>query len=321
MIENKNLIEQIVANINRVIVGKKSVIELLAIALACDGHVLIEDVPGTGKTTLALALSKTINGSMQRVSCTPDVLPSDITGFTMYNSKNNEFEYRQGAIMANVFLADEINRTPPKTQSGLLEAMEEGKVTVDGVSYPLPKPFMVMATQNPIEYLGTYPLPEAQMDRFFMKISLGYPTEDEELEIMNRFSKSSPLESLNPIVTLEDIMNLQKDILDVRISVSVSRYIAEIAKESRNDKNVALGISPRGSLYLVKAAKAWAYYQGRDYVIPDDVKYMLLPVCAHRITPRAEAKYENLTSIDLLLDILKRAIVPKGEFDRDMAVI
>lgn len=317
---DSNLMREIVDNIEKVIVGKKETCELLTISLICEGHVLIEDVPGTGKTTLALALSKTIGGSMQRISCTPDVLPSDITGFSMYNPKNSEFEYHEGAIMANIFLADEINRTPPKTQSGLLEAMEESRVTVDGKTYELPKPFMVMATQNPIEYLGTYPLPEAQLDRFLMKISLGYPTEAEELMILTRFGKVSPLDSLEAVASLEDIRKLQKEILDVRVSDSVSKYVAEIVKLSRNDKNVALGISPRGTLNLVKAAKAYAYFKGRDFVIPDDIKYMLMPVCAHRITPRAEAKYENLSHEDILYGVLKKATVPSGNFEIEAGV-
>lgn len=314
MNQKTNTILKIIENLEKIIVGKKETVELLCIALACDGHVLIEDVPGTGKTTLALALAKTIGGTLKRISCTPDIMPSDITGFSMYNPKTNEFEYREGSVVCNVFLADEINRTPPKTQSGLLEAMEEKQVTVDGIKYKLPSPFMVIATQNPIEYLGTYPLPEAQLDRFLLKIALGYPTEQEELKILERFSNSSPLESLETVVSLEDIRVLQKAILEVKIHPFVAEYIVRIAKESRKENQIALGISPRGSLAIARVAKAWAYYMGRDYVTPDDVKKILIPVCSHRITPRAEAKYENISTADILNSMLKKISVPGGDF-------
>jgi MoxR-like ATPase len=305
-----SVIGKIVENIEKVIVGKRETIELLSLSLMCEGHVLIEDVPGTGKTTLALALSKTIGGSLKRISCTPDIMPSDITGFSIFNPKLNEFEYREGAIMANVFLADEINRTPPKTQSGLLEAMEEKQVTVDGHIYPLPKPFIVIATQNPIEHLGTYPLPEAQLDRFLMKLSLGYPNETQELEILNTYGEKNPLLTLGSVTSLDEIIQVQEAILRVRVNEAVSKYIVNIVKESRVNKHVALGISPRGTLAIAKAAKAWAYYKGRDFVTPDDVKKVLVPVCGHRITPRAESKYENVTIDDILYDILRKVIVP-----------
>jgi MoxR-like ATPase len=212
--------------------------------------------------------------------------------------------------MANVFLADEINRTPPKTQSGLLEAMEEKQVTVDGHIYPLPKPFIVIATQNPIEHLGTYPLPEAQLDRFLMKLSLGYPNETQELEILNTYGEKNPLLTLGSVTSLDEIIQVQEAILRVRVNEAVSKYIVNIVKESRVNKHVALGISPRGTLAIAKAAKAWAYYKGRDFVTPDDVKKVLVPVCGHRITPRAESKYENVTIDDILYDILRKVIVP-----------
>lgn len=314
MNQQQNTIQKIIENVEKVIVGKKETVELLCIALACEGHVLIEDVPGTGKTTLALALSRTIGGTLKRISCTPDIMPSDITGFSMYNPKTNEFEYREGTIITNVFLADEINRTPPKTQSGLLEAMEEKQVTVDGTKYALPSPFMVIATQNPIEYLGTYPLPEAQLDRFLLKISLGYPNEEEELKILDRFSSNSPLETLEATVTLEAVRMLQKEILKVKINPLVAEYIVHIAKASRKENQIALGISPRGTLAIAKAAKAWAYYNNRSFVTPDDVKKMLIPVCTHRITPRAEAKYENISTDDILKDMLRKVAVPGGDF-------
>lgn len=314
MNQQTNIVKKMIENVEKIIVGKKETVELLCIALACEGHVLIEDVPGTGKTTLALALSKTIGGTLKRISCTPDIMPSDITGFSMYNPKTNEFEYREGSIICNVFLADEINRTPPKTQSGLLEAMEERQVTVDGIKYVLPSPFMVIATQNPIEYLGTYPLPEAQLDRFLVKIALGYPTEQEEIKILERFSSSSPLETLKTAVTLEEVKMLQKSILEVKIHPLVAEYIVQIAKASRKENQIALGISPRGTLALARVSKAWAYYQGRDYVTPDDVKKILIPVCSHRVTPRAEAKYENISIEDILNNMLKKVNVPGGDF-------
>jgi MoxR-like ATPase len=311
MEKKNNVIERMVSNIEKVIVGKRDTIELLCLALLCDGHVLIEDVPGTGKTTLALALSKTIGGEFKRISCTPDVMPSDITGFSMFNPKTNEFEYREGAIMANIFLADEINRTPPKTQSGLLEAMEEKKVTVDGKLYPLPKPFMVIATQNPIEHLGTYPLPEAQLDRFIMKISLGYPSEEEELGILSIYGQKTPLEHLEAVVTLDEILEVQEEILQVKINEKVSQYIIKIAQESRKSNQIQLGISPRGTLAIARAARAWAYYQNRDFVTPDDIKKVLMPIVGHRIIPRAEAKYENISLEDILTELLKRVTVPE----------
>lgn len=314
MNQQTNTIQKMIENVEKIIVGKKETVELLCIALACEGHVLIEDVPGTGKTTLALALSKTMGGTLKRISCTPDIMPSDITGFSMYNPKTSEFEYREGSIICNLFLADEINRTPPKTQSGLLEAMEEKQVTVDGIKYILPSPFMVIATQNPIEYLGTYPLPEAQLDRFLLKIALGYPNEEEELKILDRFSSSSPLETLETVVSLEDVKALQKAILEVKIHPLVAEYIVKIAKTSRKENQIALGISPRGTLAIAKVAKAWAFYNGRDYVTPDDVKKILVPVCSHRITPRAEAKYENITTEDILVSMLKKVAIPGGDF-------
>jgi len=291
-------------NIEHVMVGKRDVIELLVLALACDGHVLIEDVPGTGKTTLAIALSKTIAGTHNRLSCTPDVKPTDITGFTMYNPKEQVFEFKPGVVMSNIFLADEINRTPPKTQAGLLEAMEERKVTVDGQVHILPDPFLVIATQNPVEYHGTYPLPEAQLDRFLIKMSIGYPSAEDEVDIIDRFSKDNPLNTLSAVTDLKTIKGLQNDILGVTINWRIKDYIVSLISSTRNHKDISLGLSPRATLYLSRMAKAWAYYEGRDYVVPDDVKKVFLHVCAHRITLKAEAKYDKLTPNAVLKDIL-----------------
>lgn len=307
-------LESLVANIEKVMVGKKDAVELITLTLLCDGHVLIEDVPGTGKTTLAIALAKSIGGDFNRVSCTPDVMPSDITGFSMFNPKNQSFEYHEGSVVTNVFLADEINRTPPKTQSGLLEAMEERRVTIDGDHHELPHPFMVIATQNPIEYLGTYPLPEAQLDRFMVKMKIGYPSVEEEVDIMNRFKHDNPLDTLESVVTLEDINGIQAEILDVKICEKVSKYIVELIDGSRRSMDTLLGVSPRGTLFLSKMAKGWAYYQGRNYVIPDDVKKVFYSVCSHRIVPRPEAKYDNKTNEDILRDVMKKVTVPVGDF-------
>lgn len=307
-------IKRLMDNMGKVIVGKDDVIELITLAFMCNGHVLIEDVPGTGKTTLALALAKSIGGQFNRISCTPDVMPSDITGFTMYNPKHERFEYHEGTIMANIFLADEINRTPPKTQSGLLEAMEEHHVTVDGKHYDLPDPFMVIATQNPVEYLGTYPLPEAQMDRFIIKMHIGYPDFEEELLIMERFKDDHPLKDLQPVISLDEVHEIQQAILSVTMDPSIQRYILSLVRETRESKQTLLGVSPRGSLFLSRMAKAKAYFSGRDYVIPDDVKNLFVPVCAHRMMIKPEMKYENQSSEDILEQILKKVDVPAGEF-------
>lgn len=305
VVESNIVLKRMIENIERVMVGKRSPIELMCIAIICDGHVLIEDVPGTGKTTLALALSKTIGGTLSRISCTPDVMPSDITGFSMFNPKTQAFEYKKGAIMANVFLADEINRTPPKTQSGLLEAMEEKAVTVDGVKHHLPDTFLVIATQNPIEYLGTYPLPEAQLDRFLLKVEIGYPSFEEEKKIIERFNKENPLDHLNPVTTLEELEVLKKAVQDVHISDDVMNYIVDLVRETRKHNDIILGLSPRATLWMARVAKAWAFYTGRHYVTPDDVKRVFIPVCAHRVVPKTEAKYENVTSEDILTKILE----------------
>ncbi len=307
--KNNDILQRMIENIEKVMVGRREPIELMCMALVCDGHVLIEDVPGTGKTTLALALSKTMGGTLKRISCTPDVMPSDITGFTMYNPKNQDFEYKEGAIMTNVFLADEINRTPPKTQSGLLEAMEEKHVTVDGKKYKLPEPFLVIATQNPVEYLGTYPLPEAQLDRFLVKVDIGYPSVEEEKKIIERFGAENPLDTLSAVTTLEEIEQVKKDVASVHVSEEVMNYIVDLVTKTRNHHNILLGLSPRATLWLSKVGKGWAYYQGRNYVTPDDIKKVFLSVCSHRVTPKTEAKYEDLSNEAILQEILDKTSV------------
>ncbi len=309
------VMRNLVNNIEKAIVGKRQMIERLVVALSCDSHVLIEDVPGVGKTTLVSALAKSIDGKFSRIQFTPDVMPSDITGFSMYNPKTNAFEYRSGAVMTHFLLADEINRTPPKTQSSLLEAMEEKSVSIDGHTYELPKPFMVMATQNPIEYLGTYPLPEAQIDRFIMKLSIGYPPFKDEINILRLYEQVKPIERLESVASCEDIIRLQQKVREVYIHDTILHYIVTLVSKTRNCDAFLLGASPRGSLYLSQAAKAWALYSGRTYVIPDDVKYVYLPVMAHRVLLRNEAKFEKITIEDVLNQSLEEVGIPTGDFN------
>jgi len=310
MRDSVRILKNIISNVENVIVGKRNAVELASIALICGGHVLIEDVPGVGKTSLVSALAKSINASFRRIQFTPDILPSDITGFSVYNQKTGDFEYRPGAVMSQIILADEINRTSPKTQASLLEVMEEYQVTVDGVTYKVPKPFMVLATQNPVEYLGTYPLPEAQIDRFFMKISIGYPTVNEESYILSRFQFSNPLEKLMPVAESSDIISLQEEVRNIHVDKSLSNYIAEIVSQTRHHPDVTLGSSPRGSLALFRASQAWAFYNGRDYVIPDDVKKMVIPVLSHRIMLKQEAKLKKIDPVEILNLIVSRINVP-----------
>lgn len=310
MNESVRILKNIINNVENVIVGKRYAVELAVISLICNGHVLIEDVPGVGKTSLVSAIAKSINASFRRIQFTPDVLPSDITGFSIYNQKICEFEYRPGAIMSQIILADEINRTSPKTQASLLEVMEEYQVTVDGITYKVPKPFMVLATQNPVEYLGTYPLPEAQIDRFFMKISIGYPTNVEESYILSKFQFSNPLEKLLPVAESNDIAALQEEVKNVHMDGSLSNYIVDIVSQTRKHPDVTLGSSPRGSLSLFRASQAWAFYNERDYVLPDDIKKMVNPVLSHRLMLKQEAKLKKITPEEILNSIVGRINVP-----------
>ena len=307
---NSALLKKIVDNVEKVIVGKRNAIELTLVALICDGHVLLEDVPGVGKTSLVSALAKSVSASFKRIQFTPDVLPSDITGFSIYNQKTCEFEFRAGNAMCQILLADEINRTSPKTQSSLLEIMEEKQVTVDGTTYKLPKPFMVLATQNPIEYIGTYPLPEAQMDRFFLKISLGYPQPGEEVFILSRFLQDNPLETLEPVVDSADIIIMQNEVKQVHIDKTLKNYVVDIVNLTRKNEYIALGSSPRGSLAVCRAAQAWAYYSGRNYVIPEDIKKMLIPTLSHRILLKQEAKLKKMSTLDILGSIIDKVFIP-----------
>ena len=293
---NKN-INLLAASIGKVIVGKDDTVLKLISALLCEGHVLLEDVPGVGKTQLITALSRSIGGSFNRIQLTPDVMPSDIAGFTMLDSTTGEFVYRDGAVMCNFLLADEINRASPKVQSALLEAMEERQISLDGVTHALPKPFLVMATQNPVETYGTFHLPEAQMDRFFMKLSMGYPSPEEEVKILERTEMHNPISNIEaPAMTVDDIIAMQDEVKRIRVTDQIKSYIVDIVASTRNDRNTVLGISPRGSIALYKAAKAFAYIYEREYVTPDDVKLAAVPVLAHRIILSPQGKTEFSTN-------------------------
>ena len=298
-------------NVGKVIVGKQDTIELMMIAVLCRGHVLIEDVPGVGKTTLASALARSLDCSFKRIQFTPDITPSDITGFTIANFKTGEMEYRPGMIMSQIVLADEINRTSPKTQSSLLEVMEEGQVSVDGVTYAVPKPFIVLATQNPVDFVGTYPLPEAQLDRFFMRVSIGYPSADEETEILDRYaSGKKPIADLKPICTSSDILRLQQEVEGVYSAKEIRSYIAAIAAASRRTNALQLGVSTRAAISLLRAAQANALLDGRDYVSPEDVKRMTEPVLAHRLVLSPEARMRNMTAEKILAGVIGSVPVP-----------
>ena len=317
MVSNSmKILKNVADNVEKVIIGKRDVIELILISIICKGHVLIEDVPGVGKTALVSALAKSIAADFKRVQFTPDVLPSDITGFSMLNQKNHEFEYRSGAIMCNILLADEINRASPKTQSSLLEAMEENQVTVDGVTHKIPQPFFVLATQNPVEYLGTHPLPEAQMDRFLMKVTIGYPDAAQESEIIGRYRKENPLKTLTEMAQVEDIIKIQDEVTDIYVHPDITDYIVKIIRASREHEMVVLGGSPRASIYLNRASQALALVRGRDFVTPDDVKALLIPVLGHRISMKHQAKHKDITSADVISEILKSTPVPVMKNDR-----
>lgn len=307
---NKN-IEKLALSIGKVIVGKNETVVKLLASLLCEGHVLLEDVPGVGKTQLITALSRSIGGKFNRIQLTPDVMPSDISGFTMLDPQKNDFVYREGAVMCNFLLADEINRASPKVQSALLEAMEEHQISLDGVTRQLPKPFLVMATQNPVETYGTFHLPEAQMDRFFMKLSMGYPSEDEEIKILERTEMHNPITNIEqPVMSLEDIEMLQNEVRKVKVTEQVKSYIVNMVSATRNDRNITLGISPRGSIALYKASKAFAYIYERDYVTPDDVKNSAVSVLSHRIILSPQGKTTFGTNEEYVKNLLNSCQIP-----------
>lgn len=309
----RDITENIVANVEKVIVGKTDAIRLTVIGLLCRGHLLIEDVPGTGKTVMAKSLARSIGCTFNRIQFTPDMLPSDVTGVSIFNQKTREFEFRPGPIIAQIVLTDEINRATPKTQSALLEAMEERQVTVDGVTHALPEPFMVLATQNPIEYEGTFPLPEAQMDRFLLRISLGYPAPSFEIKMVEDQRVAHPLEGLEQAVGVDELLAAQREVRQVRVSDEIKRYIVDLVGATRGHSEVYLGASPRGSLALFRTSQARAAVMGRDYVLPDDVKANALPALAHRLIVGSAARIRDVDSREIIQEVLDKVPAPGGE--------
>jgi MoxR-like ATPase len=305
--------DRFTANVGKVIVGKRDTVELLLAALLCEGHVLIEDVPGIGKTMLAKTIARSLDCSFSRIQCTPDLLPSDVTGIHYFNQKAGEFELRPGPVMANIVLADEVNRATPRTQSCLLEAMQERQVTVDMETVPLPRPFLIIATQNPVELEGTFPLPEAQLDRFLLKVKLGYPTAEEEGAILLRYQQDNPLESLSSVLGTGELLDLQKICRQVYIEETMRNYVVAIAAATRNHRSIELGASPRASLGLYLAAQSLAAIRGRDYVIPDDIKYLAVPVLSHRLVCKPEARLKGRSPDALITEIINTVPVPVEE--------
>ena len=310
MSDVQTIANRLVENVERVIEGKRDIVELTVLGLLCQGHILLEDVPGVGKTVLAKSLARSVGCEFQRIQFTPDMLPSDVTGISVFNQKTREFEFRPGPIHAQIVLVDEINRATPKTQSALLEAMEERQVTVDGITHPLKKPFMVLATQNPIEYEGTFPLPEAQLDRFMLRLRLGYPSKEEELRVLDRQQYQHPLQNLQQVVSLEELTDAQESVKDIYIDRHVKEYIVDVVRQSRTHPDVYLGASTRGALSLYRLCQARAAIIGRDYVLPDDVKKLAKWTLAHRMIIAPAARIKDVDPMDIVDSIIGRLPVP-----------
>ena len=302
----------VIDNVERVIVGKRDSIEMLLVAILCEGHVLLEDVPGVGKTMLARSLAVSLHGQFNRLQCTPDLLPNDVTGVSIFNQQNGKFEFKPGPVFVNVLLVDEVNRATPRTQSALLEAMQEQQVTVDGVTYPLPRPFLVLATQNPIEYEGTFPLPEAQLDRFLMRLSVGYPSIEDERRLLTHLRREHPINLLKPVVEAEELVQLQRQIWEIHVDESLHDYIVKIVAATRDHPDLALGASPRASLALFKSAQALAAIRGRDHVIPDDIQKLVPAIITHRLLLSPEAELRGRTSQGILADIIDKTPLELG---------
>lgn len=308
----RHLVQTTTDNVERVIIGKRREVELVMVALLCKGHVLIEDVPGVGKTVLTKAIARSIGSTFKRIQFTPDLLPSDVTGVNVFNQQRATFEFRPGPIVAQMVLADEINRATPKTQAALLEAMEEAQITVDGVTHALPQPFIVLATENPIDYEGTFPLPEAQLDRFLIRLALGYPGRSGELEMLDRQHRRHPLETLQQVVSVDDLRRAQDAVKGVHVSQPVREYIVSLVEATRRHDDVFLGASPRGSLALFNATRAWAAIRGRDFVLPDDVKLLAEPTLAHRIIIGPAARMRGYDSRGVVSDLLRSIPLPQA---------
>ena len=312
----RDVAQKIIGNVEKVIVGKSRAVELGVVALMCQGHALIEDVPGVGKTMLARSLARSVGCAFKRIQFTPDLLPTDVTGVSIYNQKTGEFEFREGPIISQLVLADEVNRATPKTQSAMLEAMEERQVTVEGVSHQVPSPFIVMATQNPVEYEGTFPLPEAQLDRFILIINLGYPTVEEELEIMERQQMAHPIEALESVASADEVIELQRAIRGIYVDDLVKQYIVAVVDSTRSHADISLGASPRASLALFRGGQAIALIRGRDFVLPDDVKDLAVPMLSHRMIVSAAARMRGVSSEEIVTGILDETPVPGGQARR-----
>ncbi len=306
----QSIADRVLQNVRQVIVGKDDEIRMTLVGLLCEGHLLIEDVPGVGKTMLARAIARSVGCSFRRVQFTPDMLPSDVTGVSIFNQKTMEFEFRPGPIMAQIVLTDEINRATPKTQSALLEAMEERQITVDGITHEMARPFLVLATQNPIEYEGTFPLPEAQVDRFMMRIRLGYPSKANEIDVLNRQAERHPISALEQVVTVEELIGAQRAVRTVYVDDLVKSYIVDLVTMTRDHPDIYLGASPRGSIALFNATRAWAAIEGRDFVLPDDVKLLAEPTLAHRLIVSPSARIKNVSAQQVVDDALRHTPVP-----------